>query len=96
MNIYITRGNRANRPFLLSCEDKSVLPEGQTEWITTQTSEFVTGFDCVCTREVYDEIIDKVGTLEAPALIANANSPIYQGRTNVYIENGSLKIKAQS
>lgn len=94
MNIHITTGQRPNRPFLLSIEDKSILLEGQTEFVSTQTSQFVNNYDCTCTQETYNAIVDKVGTLEAPALIATSSSPVYPDRLNVYIENGSLKLKS--
>jgi hypothetical protein len=96
MDIHITVGQRPNKPFLLSVENKAVLPEGQETFETTQTSPFVTHYDCTCTQNTYNQIEDKVGTLEAPALIANANAQPYEGRMNVYIENGSLKILAQA
>lgn len=92
MLIYITVGVS---PYLLSIEDKSVLLEGQTEFQTTQTSPFVTGYDASCTKIVYDAIVDKVGTIEAPAFHANkiiAETAPYEGRQNCYIENGSLKL----
>lgn len=94
MDIHITRGNRPNRPFLLSIENKAELPEGQTEFETQYESDQSTGYDCVCTQTVYNTIKDKVGTLEAPALIANANAQTYPNRPNCYIENGSLKLVA--
>lgn len=95
MNVYITRGNRPNKPFLLSVEDKDDVPEGQT-WETAHNSDLVTGTHCVCTKEVFDTIAPIVGTLEAPALIADANAQQYAGRINCYIENNSLKIVAQA
>lgn len=95
MNVYITRGNRTGKPFLLSIEDKSVLLEGQTEFTSTQTSSLVTGFDCTCTQTVFNTLKDKVGTLQAPALIDSVLSQPFDGRMNCYIENGSLKILAQ-
>lgn len=88
MNIYITTGVS---PFILSVENKEVA-EGQAAWQTTQTSPFVTGKHLVCTQEVYDQIKDKVGTIEAPALLANAGAQPYANRLNCYPENGSLKI----
>ena len=92
MNLHITTGQRVGKPYILTIEDKSVLQEGQTEFQTTQTSPFVNHHDCVSTQAVYDAIKDKAGTLEAPALIASVNAPTHQGRQNVYIENGSLKL----
>lgn len=91
MYIYFTTGVS---PFLLSIEDKSVIEEGQTEWHTTQTSQFVTGTHAVCTPQVFDAIKDKVGTMQAPALIANASATPVPNRPNVYVENGSLKLLA--
>ena len=91
MNIYITTGVS---PFILSVEDKSIIPEGETEWKTTQTSPFVTGQSLVCQQEVFNQIKDKVGTSQAPALIASATATQYPNRINCYVENGSLKITA--
>jgi hypothetical protein len=96
MNIHLRRGNRPNRPFLHSVEDKSELLEGEEVFHSQYESDQTTGIDCVCTQQVFDTIKDIVGTPEAPALIADANAQTYEGRMNVYIENGSLKILAQS
>lgn len=95
MNIHFTKGNRPNKPFIMSVEDKSILPEGETQFQSQHTSPLVSRYDCVCTQQVYDAIKDNVGTLEAPALIANALSQPYPDRQNVYIENGSLNLLAQ-
>lgn len=92
MNVYITKGFS---PFLLSIEDKSVLMEGQTEFVSQHQSRFVTGTDCTCTVSVFDSIKDIVGTENAPALHANkgvAETAPYTDRLNLYIENGSLKL----
>jgi hypothetical protein len=89
MNAYITTGVS---PFILSIEDKAVIPPGQTEWQTAHTSPFVSGQSVVCTQAVFDQIKDKVGTFNAPALIANSSATPYAGRQNCYIENGSLKL----
>lgn len=91
MDAYITTGVS---PHILSIEDKSVLIGEQTQWTTTQTSPFVTGQHVVCTKQVFDAIKDKVGTMQAPALIANAGATSYPNRLNCYVENGSLKIVA--
>lgn len=96
MDIHFTVGQRPNKPFLLSVENKAILAEGQTEFQTTQTSPLVTHYDCTCTQNTFNQIEDKVGTLEAPALIADANAQPFAGRMNVYIENSSLKILAQA
>lgn len=95
MDIHIRRGNRAGKPFLTSMEDKSLVQEGE-EFHTQYESDLTTGYDCTCLKATYDAIVDKVGTLEAPALIADANAQPIAGRINTYIENGSLKILAQS
>lgn len=92
MNVYITRGNRLGKPFLMSIENKELLFEGQTEFQSAYESTRVTGFSCVCTQVVFDAINDNVGTINAPALVESVNSPTFEGRQNVYIENGSLKI----
>lgn len=89
MNVYLTIGVS---PFLLSIEDKSVLLEGQNSFVSQNQSRFVTGHDVTCTKAVFDEIKDLVGTENAPALIADAVAPVHQGRKNCYIENGSLKL----
>lgn len=94
MNIHITVGQRPSRPFLLSVENKDNILEGETEFVSSQTSPFINHVDCVCTQQVYDSIIDKVGSIQSPALIETATSPVYANRLNVYIENGSLKIVA--
>ncbi|WP_337045448.1 hypothetical protein [Emticicia sp. 17c] len=91
MNIYITTGVS---PFILSVEDKAILQEGQTEWQTSQTSPLVTGQHLTCTQAVFNAIKDVVGTMQAPALIANASATPYANRLNCYVENGSLKVLA--
>jgi hypothetical protein len=94
MNIYITVGQRPNRPFLLSLEDRDDLQDGLTEFQTAYSSPFVTGHSLTCSKSVYDAIAENIGTLESPALIGNVNAPIFQNRQNVYIENGALKLLA--
>ncbi|MFD2521378.1 hypothetical protein [Emticicia soli] len=91
MNVKITIGVS---PYILSAEDKSVIAEGQTAFISMHTSPLVTAHDLVCTESVFNAIKDTVGTINAPALIANSSAPTIPNRVNCYIENGSLKIKA--
>lgn len=95
MNIHITVGQRPGKPHIMSVEDKDDLLEGQETFVSAHTSPFVTPYDCVCTSQVFNSIVDKVGTMEAPALIANSGEIPIVGRMNCYIENGSLKILAQ-
>lgn len=92
MNIYFTTGVSGN---LLSIEDKAVPYPWQSQWETIQTSPFVTGTHAVCTQQVFDAIDEKVGTIQAPALIANSSATPVPNRPNVYLENGSLKLLAQ-
>lgn len=94
MDIHITTGKRNNN--LLSVENKAILADGQTEFQTTQTSPRVNHYDCTCNQSTYNQIAGIVGTIDAPTLIADANAEPVEGRMNVYIENGSLKILAQS
>ena len=89
MNVKITIGAS---PYLLSIEDKSVIMPGETVFISMHTSPLVTAHELVCTQTVFDAIKDKVGTINAPALIANVNAQQAPNRQNVYIENGSLKL----
>jgi len=96
MDIHLTVGKRVGKTNILTMEDKSILPEGETEFHSQYDSPLVNTFDCTCTKATYDALIEKVGTLEAPALIASATAPTIDGRINTYIENGSLKILAQS
>ncbi len=92
MNIYLTKGTRPNKPFLLSVEDKTVIQDGEIEFKTSQTSNLVTGVSCVCTEEVFELIKNNVGTMSAPALLENSTSTPFKDRQNVYIEKGALKI----
>ncbi len=81
---------------MTSAEDKSVLAETQTEFSTaysTNADMFLTK-DVVCTKTVFDEIVNKAGTRQAPVLIESATAQKVSGRLNVYVENGSLKIVA--
>ena len=91
MDVYITLGVS---PFILSIEDKAVIAEGQTEWKSNHTSPLVTGQSLVCTQQVFNQIKDKVGTMQAPALLANSGATPYPNRQNCYTENGSLKLLA--
>lgn len=91
MDVKITIGVS---PYILSAEDKSVIAEGQTEFKSQHTSPLVTAHEVVCTTTVFNTIKDTVGTLNAPALIANSGAATIPNRVNCYIENGSLKIKA--
>jgi len=91
MNVYITLGVS---PFILSIEDKAVIPDGQTVWESNQTSPLVTGQHLVCTQEVFNQIKDKVGTMQAPALLPNSGATPYPNRQNCHVENGSLKLLA--
>lgn len=92
MNVYITTSVSGN---LLSIEDKAVPYWWQTQWETINTSPLVTGTNAVCTQQVFDAIDEKVGTMQAPALIANSSATPVPNRLNVYLENGSLKLLAQ-
>jgi hypothetical protein len=92
MNVYITTSVSNN---LLSVEDKSLPYWWQTQWETINTSPLITGTNAVCTQQVFDAIKDNVGTIHAPALIANSSATPVENRQNVYIENGSLKLLAQ-
>lgn len=79
---------------MTSIEDKSVLQDGFTEFQTnfsTNPEMFIVQ-DILCTQEVFNAVAEKAGTRQAPALIASATDTKVSGRTNVYVENGSLKI----
>lgn len=89
MNIKITVGVS---PYVLSIEDTSIILDGETQFFSQHTSPLVTANNIVCTQAVYDAIKSTVGTMNAPALIANATAAQYPNRQNVYIENGSLKL----
>ncbi|GAB3519526.1 hypothetical protein [Emticicia fontis] len=96
MDIHLTVSQRAGKRHILTVENKAVLLEGQETFQTTQTSTFVDHVDCTCNQTTYNQIAPIVGTMNAPALIADANAQPYQGRMNCYVENGSLKILAQA
>lgn len=91
MDIKITVGIS---PYILSVEDKSVLMEGQTQFVSQHNSPLVTAHNLVCTQQVFNQIKDTVGTISAPALIASVNATPVANRVNCYIENGSLKVLA--
>lgn len=81
---------------MTSVEDKSVLQEGQTEFVTgysTNPEMFIVK-DLVCTQTVFSSISTKAGTRQAPVLVESATATKVGGRINVYVENGSLKISA--
>lgn len=81
---------------MTSVEDKSVMPEGQTDFTSnySQNPDMFIVQNVVCTQTVFSQIVAKAGTRQAPALIDSATSQKVAGRINVYIENGSLKIAA--
>lgn len=79
---------------MTSIEDKSILQQGQTEFVSnySQNPEMFIVHDIVCTQAVFNTVVTKAGTRQAPALIDSNTAPRVAGRTNVYVENGSLKI----
>lgn len=97
-NILAIFSKRANKPFMSSLEDKDNLPEGQTEFVSqySQNEVMFNLQNITCTPEVFEALSPLAGTMQAPALIAAANAPVYQGRTNVYIEGGELKIVSEN
>lgn len=91
MNIYLTVGFNNH---VLSCEDKNVLIGEQTEFVSLHNSPFVTGVNCTCSNEVFQSIIDKVGTLEAPVLVESEESEVIENRLNLFVKNGELNVKS--
>ena len=85
---------RANKPFCSSIEDKDNLQEGQTEFVSSKSTNpaMFNVQDCICTPEVFEVLSPLAGTMQAPALIASPETAQYVGRVNVYIEAGELKI----
>lgn len=79
---------------MTSVEDKSILHEGQTEFVSSYSTnpELFIVHDVVCTQTVFNTVAEKAGTRQAPALIDSSTAPRVAFRTNVYVENGSLKI----
>lgn len=98
LEIFITWGKRQNRPFLLSVEDKNVvieLEDGvpvQVDFQSQYDSPLVNSATALCTQETFDEIKELAGTLEAPAMLENAESEPFENRLNVYIENDTLTV----
>lgn len=85
---------RVNKPFCTSIEDKEILLEGQTEFVSSKSTNpaMFNVQDCICTPEVFEALAPLAGTMQAPALVENAKAALYPNRTNVYIEAGELKI----
>lgn len=81
---------------MTSIEDKSILQEGQTEFVSNYSTnpEMFIVHDIVCTQTVFNSVSATAGTRQASVLIDSATAPKVSGRINVYIENGSLKIAA--
>lgn len=79
---------------MTSVEDKSILHEGQTEFVSSYSTnpDMFIVHDIVCTQTVFNTVVEKAGTRQAPALIDSNTAPRVDGRTNLYVENGSLKI----
>jgi hypothetical protein len=94
MNILAIFSKRANKPFMTSLEVIPDTIEGEPEFqssYSTDENRFSLKY-CTITQANYELIKDNAGTLNAPALIDSAESPKFEGRQNVYIQNGSLKI----
>lgn len=108
MNILVIFNKRASRPFNTSIEDRDktrtlpVFDPETGETTGTEEKPFVSSYSTdsnrftvksvSCSKEVFEKLSLTAGTLEAAALIETASSPQFEGRLNVYIENGSLKI----
>ena len=94
MNILAIFQKRTNKPFMTSLEVITETVEGEPEF-QSQYSQNPNLFDVKvlsCSEEVYESIKELAGTMQAPAIIADAAAQKYDNRINVYIENGSLKI----
>lgn len=108
MNILIIFNKRASKPFNTSIEDRDktisipVIDPETGEISGTEEKPFASSYSTdanrftvksvSCSKEVFEKLNATAGTLEAAALIENAASPQFEGRLNVYVENGSLKI----
>lgn len=87
--IFKKRNNLGN-----SIENKANLAEGQTEFqsaYSTDEARFNVQ-NVECETEVLETLEPLFNTVQAPALIAAANSPQIANRTNVYIANGKMFI----
>jgi hypothetical protein len=94
MNIIAIFSKRTNKEFITSLEVVIEQQEGEPEFQTSfSTNPALFNVKTVtCSQSVYDTIKDLAGTREAPGLIADATAPKYEGRLNVYVQNGALKI----
>jgi diaminopimelate epimerase len=92
MNIFAIFSKRKN--LLLSIENRETLTEGQTEFNTMYNTDY-RFFSChsvSTTADNFETLSAGAGTRTAAAIIASATGTAVKNRTNVYIENGSLKI----
>lgn len=94
MNILAIFNKRVTKPFVTSLEVIPEPVEGEPAFQSaySQNPLMFEVKNVSCTQAVFDQIKDVAGTTEAPALIADAASPKFDGRLNVYVQNGSLKI----
>lgn len=79
---------------MTSIENKEIVLNEQAGFVSAYSTnpDMFLVHDIVCTKAVFDAVATKAGTRQAPALIASATDTKVPNRTNVYIENGSLKI----
>lgn len=92
MNILAIFDINTNR--MTSIEDRSLLNEGQTEFVSNYSTnpELFNVQSGTTTQVIFDAIANKAGTRQAPVLIESNTALRVPNLVNVYIENGSLKI----
>lgn len=92
MYIFVAVAKRND--FMLALEDRTVLLEGQEEFAPSkcQDEELFDHHYIQCTQEVWATLKPITGGRQSPKVIADAEAEQMEGRVNVYIQNGSLKI----
>lgn len=92
MNILAIFDINTNR--MTSIEDRSLLNEGQTEFVSNYSTnpKLFNIQSATSTQAVFDELLSKAGTRQAPVLIKSNTALRVPNLVNVYVEKGSLKI----